>query len=187
MAQACIFLAPGYEEVEMLTVVDMLRRAGVEIDMVSITEQKEVTSSHNVTITADKLFGEVDFSSVQMLILPGGIPGTPNLRACDPLCEQLRTFAGDENKWLAAVCAAPTVLGELGILDGHQATCYPDFADEIICGQYIKKPVVGDGQIITSRGMGTCIDFAGEIIAALKDQQTADLIKTKIIYQDDYE
>lgn len=186
MAQACIFLAPGYEEVEMLTVVDMLRRAGIEIDMVSITEQKEVCSSHNVTIIADKLFGEVDFASVQMLILPGGIPGTPNLRAYAPLCEQLRKFAEDGDKWLAAVCAAPTVFGELGILDGRQATCYPDFADKIICGQYVKQPVVKDGNIITSRGMGTCIDFAGEIIAALKDQQTADLIKTKIIYQDDY-
>lgn len=187
MAQACIFLAEGYEEVEMLTVVDMLRRAGVEIDMVSITGEKAVTSSHGVTIIADKLFAEVDFSSVQMLILPGGIPGTPNLRAYAPLCEQLQAFAENENKWLAAVCAAPTILGELGLLDGHQATCYPDFADKIICGQYVKKPVIRDGHVITSRGMGTCIEFAAEIITALKDAETASLVKSKIIYQDDYE
>ena len=82
MAQACIFLATGYEEVEMLTVVDMLRRAKISIDMVSITDQKEVTSSHNVTITADKTLSEVNFEEAEMLILPGGIPGTPNLRAC---------------------------------------------------------------------------------------------------------
>lgn len=187
MAQAYIFLAPGYEEVEMLTVVDMVRRAKLEIEMVSVTDQKEVTSSHNVTIIADKLFSEADFASAKMLILPGGIPGTPNLRAYEPLCRQLKAFAEDDQKWVAAVCAAPTVLGELGILDGHKATCYPTFAEKLLCGEYVKQPVVRDGHVITSRGMGTCIDFAGEIIAALKDQETAEQVKTAIIYQDDYE
>ena len=110
MAQACIFLATGYEEVEMLTVVDMLRRAKISIDMVSITDQKEVTSSHNVTITADKTLSEVNFEEAEMLILPGGIPGTPNLRACTALCEKLKEFAANGKK-VAAVCAAPTVPG----------------------------------------------------------------------------
>lgn len=183
MAQAYIFLAPGYEEVEMLTVVDMVRRAKLDIDMVSITDQREVTSSHNVTVVADKLFSEVDFSTAQMLILPGGMPGTTNLRAYEPLCKQLQAFAADEDKWVAAVCAAPTVLGELGILDGRKATCYPSFADKIICGKYLEQPVVQDGHIITSRGMGTCIEFAGEIITALKDRATAEQVKTAIVYQ----
>lgn len=183
MAQAYIFLAPGYEEVEMLTVVDMVRRAKLDIDMVSITDRREVTSSHNVTVTADLLFAEADFSTAQMLILPGGIPGTPNLRAYEPLCDQLKAFAADHEKWVAAVCAAPTVLGELGILDGRQATCYPTFADQIICGAYLEQSVVRDGHVITSRGMGTCIEFAGEIITALKDRETAEQIKTAIVYQ----
>lgn len=183
MAQAYIFLAPGYEEVEMLTVVDMVRRAKLDIDMVSITDQREVTSSHNVTIIADRLLAETDFAAAQMLILPGGIPGTPNLRACEPLCEQLKQFAANAEKWVAAVCAAPTVLGELGILDGRKATCYPTFADKIICGEYLEQPVVRDGHVITSRGMGTCIEFAGEIITALKDRETAEQIKTAIVYQ----
>lgn len=183
MAQAYIFLAPGYEEVEMLTVVDMARRAKIEIDMVSITDQKEVTSSHNVTIMADKLFSEVDFTEAQMLILPGGMPGTTNLGAFEPLCQQLKAFASDDGKWVAAVCAAPTVLGQLGILDGRKATCYPSFADKIICGEYLEHSVVRDGHVITSRGMGTCIEFAGEIITALKDRETADQIKAAIIYQ----
>lgn len=182
MAQAYIFLAPGYEEVEMLTVVDMVRRAKIEIDMVSITDQKEVTSSHNVTITADKLFSEIDFLAAQMLILPGGMPGTTNLGAFEPLCQQLQAFAADNDRWVAAVCAAPTVLGQLGILDGRKATCYPSFADKIICGEYLEQPVVRDGHVITSRGMGTCIEFAGEIIAALKDRETADQVKTAIVY-----
>ena len=109
MAQALIFLAPGYEEVEMLTVVDMLRRAQITIDMVSVTDSLEVTSSHNVTIKADKLFDQADFEEAQMLILPGGVPGTPNLRAHEPLCKKLTEFSRTGKK-LAAVCAAPTVL-----------------------------------------------------------------------------
>lgn len=186
MAQALIFLAPGYEEVEMLTVVDMVRRAGIDIDMVSITDSREVTGSHQITITADKLFTEADFSSAQMLILPGGIPGTPNLRAYQPLCDKLVEFAQSEKK-TAAVCAAPTVLASLGILKGKKATCYPSFSDKLDTGDYVKQPVVVDGNVITSRGMGTCIDFAGAIIEALKDKATADDVKEKIIYNDTYE
>lgn len=183
MAKAYIFLAPGYEEVEMLTVVDMVRRAKIEIAMVSVTGQKEVTSSHNVTVIADQLIEEVDFEEADMLILPGGIPGTPNLRACETLCDKLVEFAKDDRKWVAAVCAAPTVLGELGILDEKRATSYPSFEDQLICKEYLKDSVVVDGHVITSRGMGTCIDFAGAIITALKDEETAQQIKTAIVYQ----
>ena len=164
----------------MLTVVDMLRRAKISIDMVSITDQKEVTSSHNVTITADKTLSEANFDEAEMLILPGGIPGTPNLRACDLLCEKLKEFAANGKK-VAAVCAAPTVLGELGILAGKKATCYPSFADKLATGDYVT-----DGNVITSRGMGTCIEFAGAIIEALKDKATADAVKEAIIYNDVY-
>ena len=185
MAQALIFLAPGYEEVEMLTVVDMVRRANIDIDMVSITEELEVTGSHNITIKADILFKDADFDAAQMLILPGGIPGTPNLRAYEPLCEKLTSFA-ENGKKLAAVCAAPTVLSSLGLLEGKKATCYPSFEEDFVTGNYVKQPVVVDGNVITSRGMGTCIEFAGAIIEALKDKATAEDIKTKIIYNDTY-
>ncbi len=185
MAQALIFLAPGYEEVEMLTVVDMVRRANIDIDMVSITDQLEVTGSHNITIKADVLFEDADFDAAKILILPGGIPGTPNLRAYEPLCQKLTAFA-ENNKKLAAVCAAPTVLSSLGLLDGKKATCYPSFEEEFASATYVKQPVVIDGNIITSRGMGTCIEFAGAIIEALKDKSTAEDIKTKIIYNDTY-
>ena len=181
MAQACIFLATGYEEVEMLTVVDMLRRAKISIDMVSITDQKEVTSSHNVTITADKILSEVNFDEAEMLILPGGIPGTPNLRACDLLCEKLKEFAANGKK-VAAVCAAPTVLGELGILAGKKATCYPSFADKLATGDYVKLPVVTDGNVITSRGMGTAIEFALAIVEYFSDHETAVALGDKFIY-----
>lgn len=185
MARAYIFLATGYEEVEMLTVVDMVRRANIDIDMVSVSDKREVTSSHNVTIVADKLISEIDFEEAEMLILPGGIPGTPNLEACQELCQALKKFAA-EGKWVSAVCAAPTVLGNLGILDGHKATCYPSFAETIKCGEYVKQPVVVDDKVITSRGMGTCIEFAGEIITALENETLANDIKKAIIYNDEY-
>lgn len=186
MAQVLIFLAPGYEEVEMLTVVDMLRRADITIDMVSVSDTREVISSHNVTITADKLLGEVDFTEADMLILPGGIPGTPNLRACQTLCDQLIAFE-KEGKWLAAVCAAPTVLGTLGLLKERRATCYPGQEDSLYCKEYVKQPVIIDNHIITSRGMGTCIEFSAEIIAQLLDRKTAEEVKNRIIYQDQYD
>lgn len=185
MAQAFIFLATGYEEVEMLTVVDMLRRAEITIDMVSVTDSLAVTSSHNVTIQADRLLSDTNFDEAQILILPGGVPGTPNLRACQPLCDKLQEFAQNGKK-LAAVCAAPTVLASLGILEGKKATCYPTFADKLESGEYVKQPVVQDGNVITSRGMGTCIEFAAAIIEALKDKATADEVKEKIIYNDVY-
>lgn len=185
MSQAYIFLATGYEEVEMLTVVDMLRRADISIDMVSITGAKEVTGSHNITITADRLLEEADFDQADMLILPGGIPGTPNLRGCQQLCQQLKEFAAG-GKWVAAVCAAPTILGELEILKGKKATCYPSFQDKLATGDYIKQPVVVDGHVITSRGMGTCIEFAAAIICALKNQSAADAVTNAIIYRDTY-
>ena len=185
MAKSLIFLAPGYEEVEMLTVVDMLRRAGIEINMVSVTGTLEVTGSHNITIKADQLFNDADFDNADMLILPGGMPGTNNLLAFKPLTDKLVEF-NNSGKFTAAVCAAPSVLGSLGILNGRNATCYPGFEEKLTGAKYLKQPVVRDGNVITSRGMGTCVDFAGEIIAALDSQQKAIAIKEKIIYNDTY-
>ena len=164
MTDALIFLAPGYEEVEMLTVVDMVRRAGLVIDMVSITDTLEVTSSHNVTIKADKLFKEADFDSAKMIIT-----------------DKILEFK-ENGKLLSAVCAAPTVYGQLGILKDHKATCYPGQEVNLNCAEYLTEPVVIDGQFTTSRGMGTCIEFAGAIITRLKDKETADDVKAKIIY-----
>lgn len=185
MAKSLIFLAPGYEEVEMLTVVDMLRRAGIEINMVSITDTLEVTGSHGITIKADQLFDDADFNNTDMLILPGGMPGTNNLLAYKPLTDKLTEF-NNSGKFTAAVCAAPSVLGSLGILNGKNATCYPGFEEKLTGANYQKQPVVKDGNVITSRGMGTCIEFAGEIIAALDSPQKTKDIKEKIIYNDTY-
>lgn len=186
MAQALIFLAPGYEEVEMLTVVDLLRRSNITIDMVSTTDSLEVTSSHNVTIKADVLLKDADFDSAKMIILPGGIPGTPNLLACKPLTDKIKEFAA-KKKWLSAICAAPTVYDELGLYNGCKATCYPDFASKLKNASYVKQPVVVDGIFTTSRGAGTTIEFAAAIIERFTDKQTADTVLEKIIYNDTYE
>lgn len=181
MSKVYVFLATGFEEVEALTVVDLLRRAGVDCQTVSVMEEKQVTSSHNVTVTADVLFSEIS-DDADMLVLPGGIPGTPNLAAHKELGELLkRQF--QSGKWVAAVCAAPTVLGSLGILDGKKATCFPGKMEELICGEKLKDSVVVDGNVITSRGMGTCIDFGLKMIEVLDSAETAERIGKAIVYR----
>lgn len=182
MAQALIFLAPGYEEVEMLSVVDILRRCNVSIDIVSTTNALEVTSSHNVTIKADKLFEEADFEEAQMIILPGGIPGTPNLLAFSPLMDEIKRFA-EQGKRLSAVCAAPTIFASLGLLNERKATCYPDHAVNLTGAKYVEEAVVTDGIFITSRGMGTSIAFAAAIAKCFTDDETVDNVLKAIIYK----
>lgn len=185
MAQALIFLAPGYEEIEMLTVVDLLRRSNIEIDMVSITDSLEVTGSHNVTIQADILLKDTDFNTAQMIILPGGLPGTTNLLACEPLMEKVKEYAS-QNKWLSAICAAPTIYSELELYHGCRATCFPDLADKLTDAVYVQQPVVVDGIFTTSRGAGTTIAFAAAIIERFIDKTAADTVLKKIIYNDTY-
>lgn len=181
MVNTAIFFADGLEEIEGLTVVDLFRRADIPIDIVSITGKKTVTGSHNIIIQADRLLEELDFDAVDMLILPGGMPGTLNLGACEPLCRQLKQFAA-QGKYVAAICAAPSVFGQLGILEGRTATCYPGFEKKLTGAITHETPVVVDDNIITSRGMGTAIEFAAELIALLKDRETAEALKKSIIY-----
>ena len=183
MAQALIFLATGYEEIEMLTVVDLLRRSHISIDMVSISDSLEVTSSHNVTIKADILLKDADFDSAQMIVLPGGIPGTPNLLACTALTNQIKDFAA-KGKWLSAICAAPTIYDHLGLFQGRKATCYPSFAAELNDASYVKQPVVVDDIFITSRGAGTAIEFAAAIVERFAGRKAAEEVLQQIIYND---
>ena len=121
-----VFLATGYEEVEALTPVDVLRRAGVEVNTVSIYDTPEVASAHGVSIKADITLNEVDWQDAEMLVLPGGLPGSTNLNDCQPLRDALKAHC-NSGRWTAAICAAPLVLGGLGLLNGKHATCYPGF------------------------------------------------------------
>lgn len=181
MSKVCAFVADGNEEVELLTVVDLLRRADIDTTIVSITGKQEVTSSHQVVMKSDALFEDIDFSEYDLLFLPGGMPGTLNLGAHAGTVEQIKAFA-KAGKRVAAVCAAPSVLGENGLLQGKKATCFPGFEDKLIGAEYVTDSVVTDGNITTSRGMGTCIDLGLELISLLQDKKTADEMGKKIQY-----
>lgn len=181
MKKAYLFLATGFEEVEALTVVDILRRGGIDCKTVSVMGDYDVTSSHAVTIRADLMFDEQNLDDADMLILPGGIPGTPNLKAHAGLDKLIRQYQAD-GRYLAAVCAAPTVYGEKGLLQGRNATCYPGLEDGLVGANHKEDKVVCDGQFITSRGMGTCIDFGLTLLAKLTDEANAQDVGQKIVY-----
>ena len=167
-ARVAVFVAPGLEEIEGLTVVDLLFRAGIPCDTVAITASRQVTSSHEVTIVCDRSIEDPGFSfdEYDLLVLPGGIPGTPNLRACEPLCAALRSFA-EKGRPLAAICAAPSILAELGLLEGRRATSNPGFQHVLAehgAELVADAPVVVDGNLITSQGAGTAMAFGLEIV-----------------------
>ena len=180
--KAAIFFATGYEECEALIVVDIARRAGIEISTVSVTGEKTVVSSHNVPVVMDKLFDEVDFAELDMMILPGGMPGTKNLEACAPLMEKLDEFYNGGRK-ISAICAAPMIFGRRGYLGGKKAAIYPGMEAELTGADVKYDPAVTDGNIITGRGMGAAIDFALAIVTSLEGAEKADQIAKMIVYR----
>ena len=182
MSKVYAFFATGYEEVEALTVVDLLRRAAVEVNMVSMTGEDYIVGSHGISINMDSKFDDNDYSDGAVFFLPGGMPGTTNLLAHQGLCKLLVEKCG-EGKRLAAVCAAPSVFGQLGLLQGKKATSYPGFEDKLTGAEYSLDSVVTDGNITTSRGMGTSIDLGLELISLLCDKETAMSIGKGIIYK----
>lgn len=182
MGKVYLFLAEGNEEIEALTVVDLLRRVGITIDTVSISDSSEVTGAHGICVKADRLFKDTDFSDADMLVLPGGNPGFKNLNACEPLMKLVSDFVS-KDKYVAAICAAPTILGRHNLLQGITACCYPDMEDGLLGAKVSYENVCMDHNIITSRGMGTAIDFSLKIIATLLDQATADQLAKGIVYK----
>ncbi len=182
MSKVYAFFATGYEEVEALTVVDLLRRASVDVNMVSVTGEDMVTGSHNICIKMDSKFFENDYSDGDLFFLPGGMPGTTNLYAHADLCKLL-TERCVKGKRLAAVCAAPSVFGQLDLLKGKKATCYPGFEDKLFGAIVTEDSVVTDGNITTSRGMGTSIDLGLELISLLCGKEKAMTIGKGIIYK----
>lgn len=181
MSRVCVFLADGFEEIEGLTVVDILRRAGVDTEMVSVTEERMVMGSHKIPIQADVCFKDADFSGTELLVLPGGMPGTLNLGACKELTKLLVQFH-ESGKKVAAICAAPSVLGDLGILKGKKAACYPGFESRLTGAEVVLDRVAQDGNVTTSRGMGTAIPFALSLVAQLVSEEKALELKDGIIY-----
>ena len=173
MSKVAIFFADGFEEIEGLTVVDILRRAEITVDMISIMGRKEIHGSHGIDIMSDMLLEDTDFSSYDMMVLPGGGLGVQNLKKCEKLMEVIKKQALDE-KYVAAICAAPTFLGMIGLLEGKKACCYEGLENELTGAIVTKDKVTKDGRIITSRGMGTSIDFA---LALLEEFNGSDVAK----------
>ena len=173
MKKVALFLANGFEEIEALATVDILRRAQIPVETISISDEKSVIGAHNVPVIADKTFDQADFSGTEVLILPGGMPGAKHLNEHSALKQLITKFNG-EGKQVAAICAAPMVLGGLGLLKDKRATCYPGFEAQLAGAQATGENVVVDGNIITGRGPGLAFDFAlrlVEQIAGLKTKQ----------------
>lgn len=180
MAKVHIFLTDGFEEIEGLMVVDLLRRAGITINMVSVTDSLYITGSHGIQVKADILFDDIN-ENVDMLILPGG-PGTKNLGGHKGLVKLLLRY-NLENKMIAAICAAPGVLGQNGILKDKKATCFPGHEAELKGAVYSNEKVACDKNIITSKGLGTALDFALAIIEHFDGADAANNIQKSVQYK----
>lgn len=183
MKKVYIFLADDFEDIEGLTVVDLMRRAGIDISTVSIKDTREVKTSHGISMFTDLIFTDTDFSDGDMLVLPGGMPGTRHLSEYHPLIQLLEDF-NSKGKMIAAICAAPSVFSRLGFLKGKNATSYPSFKETLVndgvC--YLEDSVVTDGNVTTSRGLGTAVDFALCLISRLEGKEKAEEIADSIVY-----
>ncbi|HYE82430.1 MAG TPA: DJ-1 family glyoxalase III [Clostridia bacterium] len=182
MKKVYIYLAEGFEEIEAITVVDVLRRAEIDARMISITGKKEVKGAHGITVSADEVFENTDSFGADMIVLPGGMPGTRYLGEHKGLTEVILGFA-ERNKPIAAICAAPSILGRLGLLDKKKAVCYPGF-EETLKGAVLDEDIVSqEGNFITSRGPGTAIYFALKLVELLADNETAEELREGMIVQ----
>lgn len=180
--KVCVFLADGFEEIEGLTVVDLLRRAGVQVTTVSITGQTTIHGAHKIDVQADEVFEEIKaYDEYDMLVLPGGMPGTLHLKEHQELGDVLKQFY-TQKKYIAAICAAPIVFGKYGFLQGKKATSYPGFEEELVGAEYVTDAVVVSDSVITSRGMGTAIPFSLALIEQLLGNEKATEIGKSIIY-----
>ena len=182
MKKIAVHLATGFEEVEAITVIDVLRRAGISVIIVSMTEDLIVKGSHAIAIRAELLFKEVDYQNIDMIVLPGGMPGTNNLDKHEGLKNKILEF-NRQNKMLGAICAGPLVFGHLNLLKGKRAVCYPGFEKELF-GAIIKdEPAVKDGNIITGKGVGTALCFALKIVEVIENKEKADTLSKAMVME----
>ena len=182
MYKTALLLAEGFEEVEALTPVDMLRRAGVECVTVSLTAEKLVPSSRSIPVLADRSWDETGFETMDGVILPGGLAGTARLSE-DPRVEGLLRRFHTEGKLTAAICAAPTVLAKAGLLEGRKAVCYPGLEDRMHGAVMCYEPSMRDGTVITGRGMGASLPFALALVEYFCGHEAAEALAEKIVYK----
>lgn len=175
MKRVFVFLADGFEEIEAIAPIDILRRADLDVTTVSVSDSKEVTGAHGIKVLADQLFSEVAFGYDDYYVLPGGYDGMLNLSAHTGVNRLLeRQHAA--GKQLAAICASPSILGKLGILKGKEAVCYPGFEDKLAGAVISEHPVVEDGNVITGKGPGVAVRFALKIVEAIKGRDAAQSV-----------
>lgn len=175
------FLADGMEEVEALMVIDLLRRTKqLNVVTVSIKEELMIESSHGIRLFADKNIDEIDFEQGDCIFLPGGMPGTTNLSQCKVLADEILKY-NSEHKLLTAICAAPSIYGQLGLLKDKKATCYPSFADKMDCKEY-GGSVIRDDNFITANGLGAALELGLEIIATMLNEEEAGKVANAIQY-----
>lgn len=165
MARVCVPLAEGFEEIEAVTIVDVLRRAGVDAVMAGVSAQ-EVTGSHGITVRADRLLEELEGEAWDAVVLPGGQPGATHLRD-DPRVQRLLRAQDEKGATVGAICAAPIALSKAGALRERSATSFPGFEEQLDCAKYLHESVVVDGHVVTSRGPGTALHFALELLRQL--------------------
>lgn len=173
MGTVYAFFADGFEEIEALTTIDVLRRAGMNVEIVSVTPDEIVVGAHNVSILCDVNFENCDFFDAELLFLPGGMPGAATLDKHEGLRKLILSFV-EKGKPVAAICAAPMVLGKLGLLKGKKATCYPGFEQYLEGAECVKEHVVCDGNIITGMGPGAAMEFALDIVDLLAGKEKVD-------------
>ncbi len=180
MKRVVVFLADGFEDCEAFIVVDILRRAGVDVVMASVMGTAEVLSSRGIKVTADALADQIDYEAVDVIFLPGGRDGTENLEKSGIVREQCITFS--EKKRIAAICAAPSILAHLGLLDGKKATCHPDYEDKMEKAVLTGESVVISGNIITGQALGAAFQLAFELVSILAGAEKEEQIKRAICY-----
>ena len=180
MKKIAVHLAEGFEEIEAVSIIDVLRRAEIKVSVISITDNLEVTGSHGIKIIADQLFNTVNYDLIDMIVLPGGMPGSTNLNNHLGLREQILNFA-ESQKSLAAICAAPMVFGNLGILNAKKATCYPGFENQLHGAVVTGENVVIADNLITGKGVGVAIEFALSIVETLKGKKYANELAEKML------
>ncbi|MDR3651436.1 MAG: DJ-1/PfpI family protein [Paludibacter sp.] len=173
--KAYIFLAEGFEEIEAIAPIDIFRRAEINVSTISMSENKTVNGSHGIPVVADNLFSEIDFSDNDILYLPGGMPGTKNLENHEGL-KQLILKQVMENKNIAAICAAPSILGKMGLLDGKEAICYPGFENQLVGAILSVNKIAKSGNILTAKGAGVAVQFALKLVEELKGRNIAEKV-----------
>ena len=182
MGKVVVFLADGCEEIEALTVIDILRRGNVDVIGASINDTLGINGAHNIDFKANVTFNDINFDDVDMIVLPGGYEGRNNLLAHDGVCKVCQDFM-KKNKYIAAICAAPSILGENRILEGKRATCYPGFENQLKGANYTDKALVIDGNIITSKGPATAMLFSIAQLEVMTNTQTAAKVAQGLLFK----